>query len=64
MTRLTELVRAAHFRKRQDAIDHRCELPGIDNPCDLRQLCAIRLRSKLCSPDAEFFGFVLRRQLD
>ena len=64
VTRFTELVRAAHFRKRQDAIDHWRELARIDDLCDLCELRAIRLRAEERSPDAEFFGFLFRRRLD
>ena len=64
VTRFTELVRAAHFRKRQDAIDHRRELARVDDLRDLCELRAVRLRAKDRSPDAEFFSFLFRRRLD
>jgi len=64
VTRFTELVRAPHFRKRQDAIDHRRELARIDDLRDLSELPATRVASHKCGADAEFFGFLLRRRLD
>ena len=64
VTRFTELVRAAHFRKRQDAIDHRREFARVDDLRDLCELRAVRLRAEERSPDAEFFGFLFRRRLD
>ena len=45
VTRFTELVRAAHFRKRQDAIDHRRQLARVNNVRDLCELRAVRLRT-------------------
>src|SRR5712672_889728 len=55
---------AARFRQRKDAIDYRRELARIDDRSDLRELRAVRLRANDRSPDAEFFGFLLRRRLD
>jgi len=54
---------AARFRQRKDAIDYRRELARIDDLSDLRELRAVRLRPNDRSPNAEFFGFLLRRRL-
>src|SRR6266446_9580737 len=57
-------MRPARFAERKDAIDYRRESARID---DLRNLCklrTVRLRANDRSPDAEFFGFLLRRRLD
>ena len=59
VTRLTELVRAARFAERKDAIDYRREFARIDDLRDLRKLRAVRLRANDRSPDAELFGFLL-----
>ena len=64
VTRFTELVRAAHFAQRKNAIDHRREFARIDDLRDLGELRAVRLRAEERSPDAEFFGFLFRRRLD
>ena len=64
VARLTELVRAPHFGKRQDAIDHRREFARINDLRDLCELRAVRVRAEKRSPDAEFFGFLFRRRLD
>ena len=55
VTRFTELVRAAHFRKRQDAIDHRRELARVDDLRDLGQLSTARVAGHKCGADAERF---------
>src|SRR5438105_14595992 len=64
MTGLTKLVRAARFAERNDAIDYRREFARVDDLRDLCELRAVRLRANDRSPDAEFFGFLLRRRLD
>src|SRR5205807_10403661 len=61
---LTELVGAPRFAQRKDAIDYRRELARIDDLRDLIELLATRLHAEERSPDAELFGFVLRRRLD
>ena len=63
VTRFTELVRAAHFRKRQDAIDDRRELARIDDLRDLGQLSTARVASHKCGADAERFRFLNRWRL-
>jgi hypothetical protein len=61
---LTKLVGAPRFAQRKDAIDYRCELARVDDLRDLCELRAVWLRAEERSPDAEFFGFLLRRRLD
>ena len=63
VTRFTELVRAAHFRKRQDAIDHRREFARVDDLRDLGQLSTARVASHKCGADAERFRFLIRWRL-
>src|SRR5438045_6392795 len=61
---LTKLMRPAPFAQRENAIDYRREFARIDDLRDLCELRAVRLRAEDRSPDAEVFGFLLRRRLD
>ena len=63
-TRLTELVRAARFAERKDAIDYRREFARVDDLRDLSELSTARVASHKCGADAEFFGFLFRWRLD
>jgi hypothetical protein len=47
-TRLTELVRAARFAERKDAIDYRREFARVDDLRDLSELSTARVASS-CS---------------
>ena len=64
VTRLTELVRAARFAERKDAIDCRREVTRVDDLRDLSELTTARVASHKCAADAECFGFRFRRRLD
>src|ERR1700731_3789355 len=64
VTRLTELVRAARFAERKDAIDCRREFARVDDLRDLSELSTARVASHKCGADAEFFGFLFRGRLD
>src|SRR5262249_9897745 len=64
VTGLTKLVGTPRFAERNNAIDQRREFARIDDLCDLGELRAVRLRAQERSPDAEFFGFLLRGRLD
>src|SRR6266436_8186397 len=61
---LTKLVGTPRFAQRKNAIDYRRDFARIDDLRDLCELRAVRLRANDRSPDAEFFGFLLRRRLD
>src|SRR6266496_90872 len=54
----------SRFAERKNAIDCRREFARVDDLRDLCELRAVRLRANDRSPDAEFFGFLLRRRLD
>ena len=57
-------MRPARFAERKDTVDYRREFARFDDLGDFRKLRAVRLRANDRSPDAEFFGFLLRRRLD
>ena len=64
VTGLTELVRAAHFAERKDAVDYRREVARVDDLRDLSELSTARVASHKCGADTDFFGFLFRRRLD
>ena len=45
VTGLTELVRAAHFAERKDAVDYRREVARVDDLRDLGELTTARVAS-------------------
>ena len=57
-------MRPARFAEPKDTVNDRREFARVDDLRDLCQLRAVRLRANDRSPDAEFFGFFLRRRLD
>ena len=61
---LTELVGAPRLGQRQDPIDDRLEIAGIDQFGNLRQLRAIWVAGNESGLDAERFSFVRRWRLD
>src|SRR6478752_4382770 len=61
---LTELVGAPRLGQRQDPIDDRLEIAGVDQFGNLRQLRAIWVTGNENGLDAERFSFVRRWRLD
>ena len=57
-------MRPARFAEPKDTVNDRREFARADDLRDLCELRAVRLRANDRSPDAEFFGFFLRRRLD
>ena len=61
---LTELVGAPRLGQRQDPIDDRLEIAGVDQFGNLRQLRAIWVTGNENGLDAKRFSFVRRWRLD